>query len=140
MEIMRLKTRPVLAVLALTATVGLTACGSDEKSTTTEAAATPDKAIAEIGETRDALDQGLAAFKAGKSSQAQEILSEAYVQHFEEVEGPLEEVDHELKEKLEDAIAYEIRDKVEQGAPVAEVEALVKSVKADLDSAEGKLR
>jgi high-affinity iron transporter len=140
MEIMRLKTRPFLAVLALSATAGLAACGSDDKGTTTEAAATPDKAIAEIGETRDALDQGLAAFKAGKSSQAQEILSEAYVQHFEEVEGPLNKVDHELNEKLEEAISREIRDKVKDGAPVAEVEALVKTVKADLDAAEAKLR
>jgi hypothetical protein len=126
--------------LALGSAVALVACGEDKQAAAGGRPAGATKAIAEIGQTRIALDSGLAAFKAGDKARAQELVSEGYVQHFEEVEGPLEKVDHGLKEKLEAAIAMGIRDKMKQGAPVAEVEALVGRAKADLATAEQKLK
>jgi hypothetical protein len=132
--------RPALTTLALGSALALVACGEDKKAT---AGGQPDgtaNAIAEIGETRTALDQGLTAFKAGDKARAHELVSEGYVEHFEEVEGPLEKVDHDLKEKLEETIAMGIRDKIKQGAPVAEVEALVGQARADLTTAEQKLK
>jgi hypothetical protein len=132
--------RPALMTLALGSALALVACGEDKKATAGGGPAGAAKAIAEIGETRTALDQGLAAFKAGDKARAQELVSEGYVEHFEEVEGPLEKVDHDLKEKLEETIAMGIRDKIKEGAPVAEVEALVGQAKADLTAAEQKLK
>ena len=69
---------------------------------------------------------------------AEETVGDAYLEHFEQVEDPLEEVDQELMEELEDAISTEIRTKIKDGEPAAEVEALVDATKADLDQAEGE--
>jgi hypothetical protein len=132
--------RPALTTLALGSALALVACGEDKKAAAGGRPAGATKAIAEIGQTRIALDNGLAAFKAGDEARAQELVSEGYVEHFEAVEGPLEKVDHDLKEKLEETIAMAIRDKMKRGAPAAEVEALVGRAKADLTTAEQKLK
>ena len=132
--------RPALTTLALGSALALVACGEDKRATAGGGPAGTAKAVAEIGATRTALDQGLTALKAGDESRAQELVSAGYVDHFEAVEGPLEKVDHDLKEKLEETIAMGIRDKIRQGAPVAEVEALVGRAKADLTTAEQKLK
>jgi hypothetical protein len=126
--------------LALGSALAVAACGEDKKAAAGGRPAGATRAIAEIGKTSIALDSGLAAFKAGDKVRAQDLVSEGYVQHFEEVEAPLEKVDHDLKEKLEETIAIEIRDKMKQGAPAAEVEALVGRAKADLATAEQKLK
>jgi hypothetical protein len=132
--------RPALTTIALGSAVALVACGEDKQAAAGDQPAGGAKAIAEIGATRTALDHGLEAFKAGDKARAQELVSEGYVEHFEEVEGPLEKVDHDLKEKLEETIAMGIRDKIKQGAPIPEVEALVGRAKADLTTAEQKLK
>ena len=138
------RTRTTVTALALSGALGLAACGDDEKKTSdreaAEHSATPAQAVAEIGETRTALDAGLKALRSGDRAKAQELISEGYVQHFEGVEGPLGKVDHELNERLEEAISMEIRDKIKQGAPVSEIEALITSTKADLATAERKLK
>jgi hypothetical protein len=132
--------RPALTTIALGSAVALVACGEDKQAAAGDQPAGGAKAIAEIGATRTALDHGLEAFKAGDKARAQELVSEGYVEHFEQVEGPLEKVDHDLKEKLEETIAMGIRDKIKQGAPIPEVEALVGRAKADLTTAEQKLK
>ena len=61
----------------------------------------------EEGGGRDArgADRALATYKSGDTKAAEDQVAEAYLQHFEDVEGPLEDKDAELKEKLEDAIS-----------------------------------
>jgi hypothetical protein len=135
---MRLRT--LLPAFALTASLSLAACGGDESTVASEEGSSPEQAITEIGAVRAALDDALAAVENGDKAQADEILSEGYVEHFEKVEGPLEEVDAELNEHLEDTLAKDIRAKVKAGAPVAEVQSLVDAAKADLDTAESKLK
>jgi hypothetical protein len=49
-------------------------------------------------------------------------------------------LDPALKANLEEAIAMGIRHEMKQGAPVAEVEVLVGQAKADLATAESKLK
>jgi high-affinity iron transporter len=115
-------------------------CGSDEKSSSTEAQATPAEAIEHIGNVRTGLDDALARYMAGEKKTADKLVGDAYLKDFEEVEGPLDKVDHELNEELEDGIREELRGKIQAGAPVGEVSKLVTELQAKLDKAETALR
>jgi hypothetical protein len=132
-----------LVLLALfTSSLALPACGgSDSSSNESEQEnASPATARKEVGETRDALNAALATYKNGDKEAAQEQVAEAYVSHFEEVEGPLEGKDGELKESLEHAIADDLRSSMKAGKPASQVEAQVKAIVADLDKAEAALQ
>lgn len=127
----------VLVLLALTL-VGLGAgCGSDDAD---EADVTPAAAAAEIDTIKSMLDDALAKYEDGDAEAAEELVGDAYLEHFEEVEHPLEEVDEELMEDLEHTISTEIRTKMKDGAPAAEVEQLIVVTKADLDRAKAALQ
>ena len=125
---------PVLSTCAL----ALAACGSGGGST--QETTSPATARKEVGETRDALNAALATYKSGDRKAANEQVAEAYVSHFEEIEGPLEGKDSELKESLEHAIADDLRASMTSGKPAGEVEAQVKAIVAKLDEAEAALR
>jgi DNA anti-recombination protein RmuC len=129
----------LLSVLVTGALVA--ACGDDSSSDTeTRESASPSVALKEVGETRTALEAALAAYKSGDAAAAEERVSEAYVQHFEEVEGPLEERDEELNEELEEAISRDLRDLIKAKKPVAQVQRAFEDVYSDLDKAEAALR
>jgi high-affinity iron transporter len=132
--------KPVLSLLLVPAALALAACGSDSKSEESDKGSTPATAIKEIGETRDALTAALATYKSGDHQAAEDQAAEAYVQHFEEVEGPLGDKDAELNEKLEEAISQDVRNAMKDGKPAAEVEQTVDAVLADLEKAEAALR
>ena len=125
---------------ALVASLALAACGGDSKESEEHESASPAVALKEAGETREALSTALATYKSGDEKAAEDQVAEAYVQHFEEVEGALEEKDAELKEELEHAISGDLRDAMKQRKPVAEVESQVNAVIADLEKAEAALR
>jgi hypothetical protein len=123
-----------LVLLALTLGAG---CGSDEAE---EADVTPAAAAAEIDTIKSLLDDALAKYEGGDAEAAEELVGDAYLEHFEEVEHPLEEADEELMEDLEHTISTEIRTKLRDGAPAAEVEQLIAATKADLDRAKASLQ
>jgi len=127
-----------VAALAL-----LAGCGDSDSSTTeheeAEAAATPQEAITEIAQVRRALAAGLVAYAQGKAKQADELIGDAYLEHFELVEHPLEERDEELNEDLELLISTEIRGEIKKGASPAEVKALVAEANRGLSKAEKAL-
>ena len=148
--------RTFAVATALVSSLALAACGSEEKSgnassqsgqtstsgdgaTATAETTSASQARAEIGEVRTGLAAAVASLEDGDAKAAENAVSEAYLQHFELVEGPLEKVDEELKEKLEHAIREDLRDKIRNGASVTEVTAMVSGIKADLDTAEQKL-
>ena len=131
----------LLGVVAVTAT----ACGSDDDSSPAaaeeaEGEITSEEAMAEIDEIKRMLDEGLEQYRAGDKDAADTTIGDAYLEHFEKVEHPLEERDHELMEDLEHRISTEIRDKMKDGASADEVAALVEETKTDLDAAKAKLR
>jgi hypothetical protein len=127
------------AFLALTlGSLTLAACGGGGDSTTQTAS--PATARKQVAETRTALNSALATYKSGDRKAANEQVAEAYVSHFEEVEGPLEGKDSELKESLEHAIADDLRASMRAGKPAGEVEAQVKAIVAKLDKAEAALQ
>ena len=133
--------RPVLLAL-FTCSLALTACGGSDSSTaeSEHENASPATARKEDGETRDALNAALATYKNGDQKAAAEQVAEAYVSHFEELEGPLEDKDSELMESLEHAISDELRSSIKAGKPASEIEAQVKAIRADLDKAEAALQ
>lgn len=136
-----MKLRTALVSLALVSAFALAACGGESESEeAAEQNATPAEARAEIGEVRTALDTAVTQLKEGDAKAADNAVSEGYLEHFEKVEGPLDKVDGELTEKLEDSIREELRDKIQDGGSVAEVTQMVSAIKADLATAEQKLQ
>ena len=133
--------KKTMTVLALSAALGLAACGDDEESpeAETEATATPQEAITEIGEVRTGLEDALASYENGDADAAAEAVNETYLQHFELVEGPLEEADEELNEELEHQIREELVAEIESGAPKGDVAGLVTDIEKGLDEAEDAL-
>jgi hypothetical protein len=131
---MRLAVVPALMLASLT----LAACGGSDDSS--QENASPATARKEVGETKAALNAALATYKSGDKAAAREQVAEAYVAHFEEVEGPLEGKDAELKESLEHAISDELRTSMKARRPAAKIEAQVKAIVADLDKAEAALQ
>ena len=132
-----------LVLLGLfTCSLALAACGGSDSSSkkSEQENASPATARKEVGETRDALNAALATYKKGDKAAANEQVAEAYVSHFEEVEGPLEGKDAELKESLEHAISDDLRSSIKAGKPAKQVEAQVKAIVADLDKAEAALQ
>ena len=146
------KTFLLLIVLLGLVALTVTACGSDDDSSPAAATATDEgeeegeeeitaeEAAAEIDEIKRMLDEGLAQYQDGDQEAADTTVGDAYLEHFEKVEHPLEEQDHELMEELEHRISTEIRDEMKEGASADEVAALVEQTKADLDTAKAKLQ
>jgi len=136
--------RPSFAVVALVAAALAAGCGEDESTAGGEqeehAAASPQKAIAEIAKVRAGLAAGLAAYRRGNAEKADQLVGDAYLEHFELVEPPLEQRDEELNEELEELIREELRQEIKAGAERAEVAQLVKEANRELDEAEKALK
>ncbi|MEP6954266.1 MAG: hypothetical protein ABI950_09430 [Solirubrobacteraceae bacterium] len=130
--------RSAVLTAGLTASFALAACGGDDKSAAPVASASA--ARTDAAATRASLQKALTEVKAGDRKAADNTVSEGYLQHFEDVEAPLDRVDHALKEKLEDGIKTDLRGKIKSGAPAPEVERLIASLDADLATAESKLK
>lgn len=135
-----MKLRTALVSAAVVSSFAIAACGGESEAEKEAENATPAQARAEIGEVRKALDGAVASLRDGDAKAADNAVSEAYLQHFEKVEGPLGKVDGELNEKLEDSIREELRQKIQDGGSVADVTQMVSTIKADLATAEQKLK
>jgi hypothetical protein len=137
--------RRAFPVILVAAGLIATGCGDDDsdssgETTAEETSVSAQEAITEIAAVRTGLDAAVVAYRQGDADQAEELASEAYLQHFELVEGPLEEADEELNEELEETIRETLRDRINEGVPVAKVTALVRTINRELDEAEQALR
>ena len=121
----------------------LSGCGDGDSPSAEErheSTATPAQAVGEIAAVRTGLAAGLTAYAQGNAAKAERLVGDAYLEHFELVEGPLEERDEELNEELEELISTEIRQQIKNGAGAARVEALVEEAQHELTRAERALR
>jgi hypothetical protein len=130
------RTMVILVLMLGAVALAGTACGSSDDDEETSPAA----AVAEIDEIKAMLDTGLAQYRSGDQEAADTTVGDAYLEHFEHVEDPLGERDHELMEDLEHRISTEIRDEMKDGTPPDQVATLIAETKADLDTAKARLQ
>lgn len=129
-----LRLSAVLPLLLATLALGLVAgCGGSDESE--EESTTPTEAVAEIGEIKTLLGTAVEQVREGDAEAAEETVGDAYLEHFEHVEGPLGEKDHEFMEELEEAISTDLRADIKAGQSADEIETTVNEIDADLDRA-----
>jgi hypothetical protein len=136
----------VLAALALVAA----GCGSDDDEPTAAAtatatsedesegeheAATPEEAIEEIAEIKALLATAVTQVESGDRELAEQTVGDAYLEHFEHVEAPLGDRDHDLMEELEESISTDLRNQIKEGEDVAAIRSSVDEIDARLDQA-----
>jgi hypothetical protein len=73
--------------------------------------------------------------RAGDAETAEETVGNAYLEHFEHVEAPLGEKDHDLMEELEEAISTDLRNDIKDGKSADQIKTKVDEIEADLDRA-----
>lgn len=96
--------------------------------------------VAHARATADRLDEAAELYRAGATEDALDTVADAYEEHFELIEHPLEEIDEQFMHELELLIAVTIRQQMRDGASVEAVEALVERARTDLGRAEEMLR
>lgn len=129
-----LRLSAVLPVLLSTLALGVAAgCGGSDESE--EESATPAEAVAEIGEIKTLLATAVDQVRAGDADAADETVGDAYLEHFESVEEPLGERNHDLMEELEEAISTDLRADIKDGKSADEIKTKVDEIDADLDEA-----
>ena len=123
----------VLLILFAGLALAVAGCGGDDESD--EESATPAEAVAEIEEIKTMLGTAVGQVRDGDADAAEETVGDAYLEHFEKVEGPLGEEDHELMEELEEAISTDLRNDIKDGKSADEIQAAVDEIETDLDRA-----
>ena len=118
-----------IAILALAAA----GCGDDDESE--EESATPAEAVAEIDEIKRMLATAVDQVRSGDADAAEKTVGDAYLEHFEKVEGPLGEEDHDLMEELEEAVSTDLRNDIKDGKSAEEIDAAVDDIETNLDRA-----
>lgn len=121
-------------VIALLLLVAVGCGGSDAASSKAGGPDTSD-AVAEIEQIKRMLGDAVAQVRDGDAAAAEQTVGDAYLEHFEHVEGPLGERDHDLMVQLEEAISTDLRAEIKAGTSADEVEAAVARIDADLDRA-----
>ena len=129
-----LRLSAVLPLLLATVALGVAAgCGGSDESD--EESTTPAEAVAEIEEIKTILDTAVDQVREGDAEAAEETVGDAYLEHFEHVEGPLGEKDHELMEELEEAISTDLRNDIKAARAPTRSRPTVDEIEADLDRA-----
>ena len=127
------KLSSVLLILFAGLALAVAGCGGDDESE--EESSTPAEAVAEIGEIKTMLATAVDQVRAGDADAAEETVGDAYLEHFEKVEHPLGERDHDLMEELEEAISTDLRNDIEDGKSADEIDAAVDEINTELDKA-----
>ncbi len=92
----------------------------------------------EIAAIRSLMDESLDAYRAGDRDRAYTLARAAYLDHFELVEIPLRIVDSSFTLEMEYKFAH-WRSRIEDGAPVREIEQIVRDIDKGLDETQAIL-
>lgn len=96
--------------------------------------------VEEIGLVRSGIEQALGAYRAGERQKAEELVTAAYLDHFEKAEDPLARTDEKLMRQIERLIRIELRDRIKARASLSDVEQLARTIFTSLDQAERELQ
>jgi high-affinity iron transporter len=118
----------LVALLALT----LVPAGASAQSFSKE------DAIKELNKSRDEIERSVELYRDGKQDEAYTAARNAYLDHFEYVEIPLRVQDEAMTLRLEEDYAN-LRNEMEAGAPVHEVEEIAGELRGGLDEVEREL-
>jgi hypothetical protein len=135
--------RRLTAGLAISVALVASACTGTGATTTPSPSAAPTAAIdvqAEIDATIAGIKQAVTLYTSGDKQGALDAIAETYEEHFELVEDPLGDVDHDFMEQIEETIAVSIRAAINEGKPAAEVAALAATAEAALIKAKDLLK
>ena len=124
---------PVLILAFAALLFAVAGCGGSDESD--EESTTPAEAVAEIDKIKTMLATAVGQVREGDGDAAEETVGDAYLEHFEHVEGPLGEQDHELMEELEEAISTDLRNDIKGGKSADEIQAEVDAITTELEQA-----
>jgi hypothetical protein len=85
---------------------------------------------------RNLLDKSITELNAGNFTGASELVDIAYIDNYEYIEDPLEELDSELMEETEVMIREDFANAIEDKKPLNEITTLHNNIKSNLDMAE----
>jgi hypothetical protein len=85
---------------------------------------------------RNLLDKSITELNVGNFTGASELVDIAYIDNYEYIEGPLEELDSELMEETEVMIREDLANAIEDKKPLEEITTLHNNIKSNLDMAE----
>lgn len=122
------------ALIAVAALVVLVAAGTPASAATVS----KDQAIVELQRTRASVDETLRLLKDGDAEAAYAQAKAGYLTHFEQVEIPLRVADPQLTADAEGQFA-EIRNLIDEGAPVSDVREKIVALRVTLLDAERAL-
>jgi hypothetical protein len=85
---------------------------------------------------RNLLDKSITELNAGNYTGASELVDIAYIDNYEYIEDPLEELDSELMEETEVMIREDLASAIEDNKSLEEITTLHNNIKSNLDTAE----
>jgi hypothetical protein len=85
---------------------------------------------------RTLLNQSITELNAGNYTGASELVDIAYIDNYEYIEGPLEELDSDLMEETEVMIREDLASAIEDKKPLGEITTLHNNIRSNLDKAE----
>jgi len=89
-------------------------------------------AIQYVDEIERLLKQAKQEYRNGNTQTAFDLVSEAYLDNYEFIEGPLGEIDHELMIKIETDMREDLRNMIQSNTPVSQVDAQIDMILADM--------
>lgn len=92
--------------------------------------------LAILSTIRNLLDKSITEINTGNYTGASELVDIAYIDNYEYIEGPLEELDSELMEETEVMIREDLANAIEDKKPLEEITTLHNNIKSNLDTAE----
>jgi len=132
------------AVLGVCA-VGVAGCGGSDSESSEgtppeeEHSSSSAEALEQVRAIPALLDEAVTTYKSGDRNSAADAVGDVYLEHYEDVEGPLGERNHDLMEEIEEQISTELRNDMRTGKPESEIDALVADIKSNLQQAEQEL-
>lgn len=128
----------VLLVLFCTLLVCVVPVAAYASHTTDGGEVTPEQGVGELEHARELVDESVSLYEGGEAEAAYTAARNAYLDHFEYVEIPLRVRDEALTLTVEEDFAA-LRNLIEAGAQVGEVQEVAAEVQRGLDRVERRL-